>query len=235
MRSVDLKYSHQLKAESDALPGGAFKTSSVGDIIKGTLRALFPGVRGRVSLQRNWHPGAGGLHIERVLLIKEKQLSQGIYHFSMCAKSLSHARLFVTPWTEARQAPLSMGLSRPESWVGRRVLLQGSKPCLLVSWVGGESFSTSTAGRCQLGLPEVSPFACTSPVWGQSPVSHPELPFFWAHPGERLPSDDRRMAGCLLPHGRPRASPACSRAARACGVLVYSVSQEGHRSGPRFC
>ena len=78
MRSVDLKYSHQLKAEGDALPGGAFKTSSLGDIIKGALRALLPGVRGRVSLQRNLQPGAGGLHIERALLIKEKQLSQGI-------------------------------------------------------------------------------------------------------------------------------------------------------------
>ena len=33
-------------------------------------------------------------------------------------KSLSHVRLFVTPWTVAYQAPLSMGLSRQEYWSG---------------------------------------------------------------------------------------------------------------------
>ena len=31
-------------------------------------------------------------------------------------KSLSHVRLFVTPWTVARQASLSMGFSRQEYW-----------------------------------------------------------------------------------------------------------------------
>ena len=35
-----------------------------------------------------------------------------------CAKPLSHVQLFTTPWTVARQAPLSMGLSRHESWNG---------------------------------------------------------------------------------------------------------------------
>ena len=30
----------------------------------------------------------------------------------------SHVRLFVTPWTVARQAPLSMGFSRQEYWSG---------------------------------------------------------------------------------------------------------------------
>ena len=34
------------------------------------------------------------------------------------AKSLSHIQLFVTPWTVARQAPLSMGFSRQEYWNG---------------------------------------------------------------------------------------------------------------------
>ena len=31
-------------------------------------------------------------------------------------KSLSHVRLFVTPWTAAYQAPLSMGIARQEYW-----------------------------------------------------------------------------------------------------------------------
>ena len=34
------------------------------------------------------------------------------------AKSLSRVRLFVTPWTVAYQAPLSMGFSRQEYWSG---------------------------------------------------------------------------------------------------------------------
>ena len=33
-------------------------------------------------------------------------------------KSLSHVRLFVTPWTAAFQAPPSMGFSRQECWNG---------------------------------------------------------------------------------------------------------------------
>ena len=33
-------------------------------------------------------------------------------------KSLSHAQLFVTPWTVAYQAPPSMGFSRQEYWSG---------------------------------------------------------------------------------------------------------------------
>ena len=37
----------------------------------------------------------------------------------MCyAKSLSHVRLCATPWTVARQAPLSIGVSRQEYWSG---------------------------------------------------------------------------------------------------------------------
>ena len=33
-------------------------------------------------------------------------------------KSLSHARLFVTPWTVGHQAPPSMGVPRQEYWSG---------------------------------------------------------------------------------------------------------------------
>ena len=33
-------------------------------------------------------------------------------------KSLSRVRLFATPWTAARQAPLSMGFSKQEYWSG---------------------------------------------------------------------------------------------------------------------
>ena len=36
----------------------------------------------------------------------------------VCVKLLSHVQLFATPWTVARQAPLSMGFSRQEYWSG---------------------------------------------------------------------------------------------------------------------
>ena len=38
--------------------------------------------------------------------------------FSSKVKSLSHVRLFVTPWTAAHQAHPSMGFSRQEYWSG---------------------------------------------------------------------------------------------------------------------
>ena len=37
----------------------------------------------------------------------------------------SHVQLFVTPWTIARQAPLSMGFSRQEYWSGLPFLSPG--------------------------------------------------------------------------------------------------------------
>ena len=41
------------------------------------------------------------------------------------AQSLSHIRFFVTPWTVAHQAPLTLEFSRQEYWVGSHFLLQG--------------------------------------------------------------------------------------------------------------
>ena len=46
----------------------------------------------------------------------------------LLACMLSHVRLFVTPWTVARQAPLSMEFSRQEYWVGFHFLFQGIFP-----------------------------------------------------------------------------------------------------------
>ena len=41
-----------------------------------------------------------------------------IHSQAVKVKSLSHVRLFVTPWTVTYQAPLSMGFSRQEYWSG---------------------------------------------------------------------------------------------------------------------
>ena len=45
-----------------------------------------------------------------------------------CAWLLSHVRLFATPWTAARQAPLSMGFSRQEYWSGLPCPPPGDRP-----------------------------------------------------------------------------------------------------------
>ena len=45
-----------------------------------------------------------------------------------CAQSLSRVRLFVTPWTVAHQAPLSLGFSRQEYWSGFQCLPPGELP-----------------------------------------------------------------------------------------------------------
>ena len=46
----------------------------------------------------------------------------------MKVKLLSRVRLFVTPWTVARQAPLSMGFSRQEYWSGLPFPSSGDLP-----------------------------------------------------------------------------------------------------------
>ena len=47
---------------------------------------------------------------------------------SLCVSGcvLSHIWLFVSPWTVASQAPLSMGFSRQNCWSGLHALLRGS-------------------------------------------------------------------------------------------------------------
>ena len=41
-----------------------------------------------------------------------------MYMTHVCVQSLSHVQLFATAWTVARQAPLSLGLSKQEYWNG---------------------------------------------------------------------------------------------------------------------
>ena len=58
-------------------------------------------------------------------------LQKGIWINALCVHMLScfsHVQLFVIPWTEACQAPLSMGFSRQEIWSELHALLQGIFP-----------------------------------------------------------------------------------------------------------
>ena len=72
--------------------------------------------------------------------------------FSYCMLSLfSHVQLFVTSWTVARQAPLSMGFSRQEYWSGLPFPSPGDLPdpgveslSLKSSALAGRFFTTCT-------------------------------------------------------------------------------------------
>ena len=62
----------------------------------------------------------------------------------MCAKLPSHVQLFVTPWTVARQVPLSVGFSRQEYWSGLPCPPPGNlpdpgiEPVSYVTCIGGQ-------------------------------------------------------------------------------------------------
>ena len=56
------------------------------------------------------------LHVHNSLVCKTQDSSGTCLSCSVLL--LSHVRLFETPWTVARQAPLSMGFPRQEYWSG---------------------------------------------------------------------------------------------------------------------
>ena len=67
---------------------------------------------------------------------------------------LSHVQFFVTPWTRARQAPLSMGFPRQEYWNGlpfpppRDLPNSGTEP--MSPALAGEFFTTEPSGKLML-------------------------------------------------------------------------------------
>ena len=71
----------------------------------------------------------------------------------MHAQSVSHALLFVIPWTVASQAPLPMGFSRQEYWSGLPFPSPGDLPDLRIeltcpALAGGFSSTVSLGNQC---------------------------------------------------------------------------------------
>ena len=58
----------------------------------------------------------------------EVESNRILYFSPTCVCVLSHIRLFETPGTVARQAPLSMGISRQEYWSGVPLSSPGDLP-----------------------------------------------------------------------------------------------------------
>ena len=73
-----------------------------------------------------------------------------------CPQSLSHIQLFVTPWTVAHQAPLSMGFPRQEYWSGLPFPTRGHLPD-----PGIEPGSSARAGRFLTTAPPGKPLTLT--------------------------------------------------------------------------
>ena len=59
---------------------------------------------------------------------EKKNIHTHRYTCCCCVQSLSRVRLFVTPWTVAHQALLSMGFSRQEHWSGLPCPPPGDRP-----------------------------------------------------------------------------------------------------------
>ena len=97
-----------------------------------------------------------------------------LYQLGIVVELLSRVPLFVTAWTVADQAPLSMGFSRQEDWSGL--------PCPTpISWVCG-------AAKCWA---KGTPRDGSAGPWPLSPG--------WALCGD--PSFSSRAPGLIPPHG----------------------------------
>ena len=89
-------------------------------------------------------------------------------------KSLSHVRLFATPWTTAYQAPLSMGFSRQEYWSG----VPSPSPILLAAAAAKSHQSCPTLCDPKDGSPPGSPIPGilqARVLWSGVPLPSPIL------------------------------------------------------------
>ena len=91
-------------------------------------------------------------------------LKMCLSYVCMCAVlgHFSQVQLFVTPWTAAHQAPLSMGFSRQEYWSGLpcpplgELPDLGIKPMSLMSpALSGRFLTTSTTWEAKLNVHDI--------------------------------------------------------------------------------
>ena len=85
---------------------------------------------------------------KHVYLVKDSVCERTFIYTQLCACMLSHIQLFVTPWTVARQASLSMGFPRQECWNGLPFPSPGDLPD-----PGIEPASPALAGECFSTVP----------------------------------------------------------------------------------
>ena len=106
-------------------------------------------------------------------------------------KSLSHVRLFATPWTVAYQAPPSMGFSRQEYWSGLPFPSPGDRPDPGIEpgspALQADALTSEPPGKpnglqdARLSCPSPTPGACSnscpSGQWCHPIISSSVVPF----------------------------------------------------------
>ena len=88
----------------------------------------------------------------------------------VCAPSLSHVLLFATPWTIARQAPLSVGFPRQECWNGLPLSPMGDHPYWGIEpaspaspTLAGRFFTTEPPGKPMQNMTTPIKCSCLNP------------------------------------------------------------------------
>ena len=95
------------------------------------------------------------------------------HHWSrhyLCVQSLGCVWLFATPWTVARQAPLSMGFSRQEYWSGL--------PCPSPGDLPDPGMEPRSLASPALAGKFFTARATWEPWWCHNPVPHSEMSQF---------------------------------------------------------
>ena len=109
-------------------------------------------------------------------------------YFTLCVQSFSHVWLFVTSWTVAHQAPLSMEFYRQEYWSGLPFLSPGDlpspgiePPSLASPALAGRFFTTSAiSSKFNLTSPCHTPYSSWSIRF--KPISQTLLLLFYPNP-----------------------------------------------------
>ena len=86
------------------------------------------------------------------------------WEWKVKGKSLSHVRLFETPWTAAFQAPPSMGFSRQEYWSGVPL----PSPTILLNWfIRFDTYFVDSISFyiCNHVISKLIHFICSFPIW----------------------------------------------------------------------
>ena len=144
---------------------------------------------------------------------------------------ISHVHLFVTPWTIAHQAPLSMGSSRQEYWSGLPCPLPGDLPdpgieptTVTSPALAGEFFTSSTTWE--------APWVLSHSVVSESLQPH-RLPL----PGSSVDGDSpgrNTRVGCHALLQGIFSTQEWNPGLPHCRLTLYHLSHQGNTGKPQF-
>ena len=132
------------------------------NFLKSILNDSLVGKQGNIRNYTNWD-SSFVLKVYHLHVYSEKICNWNEHYYTICVKlcvpcCFSCAQLFVTPWTESCQAPLSMGFFRQEHWSGLPCPPPGDlpdpgvEPVGLVSCMASRFFTTGATWGTQAKL-----------------------------------------------------------------------------------